>query len=386
MGGMERMVCDLTAGLAANGVPSVLFCTDAEGALYDAAHADAKMCGTRKAGLFVIDWSLVAKLKRFVREQRVTLLHAHNHAPTLYCVLVSLLTGIPVVVTRHGQGYKTLRWKLLTRLLALRAKQVVLVSEDSKRVAMANHSVPERKAIVIHNGIDIRRFAPEESGVRSQKSEGNSQTTEHSDIQQPFTELREKLGIPANAVVIGSVGRLVSDKNYPLLIRAFARVVVTRPECYIILVGDGSGRRGVESEIDRLNVKDRCHITGMVSDVRPWLGAMDVFCLSSDTEGLSISLLEAGACGLPSVVTDVGGNREVVVDGQTGIVVPKGDEQALAGALERLINDAGLRRQMGAQARKRIEKHFSLKAMVEEYEKIYRNVRGRGRGGWRNEL
>jgi glycosyltransferase involved in cell wall biosynthesis len=98
---------------------------------------------------------------------------------------------------------------------------------------------------------------------------------------------------------------------------------------------------------------------------------MDVFCLSSDTEGLSISLLEAGACGLPCVVTDVGGNAEIVADGLSGCVVPQGGESALAAALERLAADTDLRRKMGLEARKTVERRYSLTAMVDGYKRLY---------------
>ena len=140
---------------------------------------------------------------------------------------------------------------------------------------------------------------------------------------------------------------------------------------FLLLVGDGPERGRIEEEMRRQGVADRCHITGMQSDVLPWLQEMDIFCLSSDTEGLSISLVEAGACGLPSVVTDVGGNREVVVEGETGLLTPKGDEAALAAALEKLTEDRSLRRRIGLAARKRIAEHFSLDQMTAEYRGVY---------------
>jgi glycosyltransferase involved in cell wall biosynthesis len=423
-GGMEKMVCDLMAGLATRGVESVVFCTDAEGELYEAVPAVAKACGHRAPGLFVIDWRLLSEMVRFVKAERVVLLHAHNHAPNLYCVLVSLLTGIPVVVTRHGQGYKTWRWKLLTRLLALRARQIVLVSEDAMRVAVANHSVSVKKAMVIPNGVDTERFRPKNPESSIQNPASIASTTEQPDNSTPL--LRTRLGIPSDALVIGSVGRLSPEKNYPLLLRALASLVCGKPpdptkreapggrtsrepakitdptkreapggrtscepscvhgsgqprppedvlrfKLFLLLVGDGADRRRIEAEIARLNLKDHCHITGMQSEVRSWLRLMDVFCLSSDTEGLSISLLEAGACGLASVVTDAGGNREIVRDGVSGLVVPRGDEAAMAGALDRLAGDVVLRGAMGAAARKIVEKQFSLDAMIDGYMKVY---------------
>jgi glycosyltransferase involved in cell wall biosynthesis len=387
---MERMVCDLMSGLSDRGVETVLFCTDGKGELYESAPALAKDCGYRKPRFLVIDWGLVFRMARFVRDQRVLLLHAHNHAPTLYCGLVSILTGVPMVVTRHGQGHSSTRRVLLTRLLGMRAKAVVLVSENAKQVAIKNSSASIENSMVLHNGIDTKRF-------QSAKTEDRE-------------TCRVKLGIPRDAIVIGSVGRLSPEKNYSLLVRAFARLVnsdslsvignsgregVSRPlfppnnqqpitnnaapgGFFLLLVGDGPDRSVIEAEIARHNLQDCCHITGMQSEVLPWLQAMDIFCLSSDTEGLSISLLEAGACGLPSVVTDAGGNREIVKDGVSGLVVPMKDEAALAAGFEQLASDAAMRHTMGSAARKIVEDRFSRDAMVEGYMKVYeRAVAGR---------
>ncbi|MEI6515063.1 MAG: glycosyltransferase [bacterium] len=413
------MVCDLLSGTqgeatgsgfqtsaprraAGERITSCLFCTDVQGELYETVR-EVKACGHREPGWLIIDWGLVRQLCRFVREQRVDLLHAHNHAPNLYCTLTSLLTGVPVVVTRHGRGYHTFRWRLLARVLSWRSKAVVFVSEDARRLAIATGSVSAKKAIVIHNGIDTRQFAPCETTNHRPTPQSGKTDIAGGGGDGSLVAMRAKLGIPADAVVIGSVGRLSQEKNYPLLLRAFSRLVraesinlgpetlgrcealgertssaegqsnVYRPRSnvYSLLVGDGLDRGRIEAEIDRVNLKDRFIITGMQSTVLSWLHAMDVFCLSSDTEGLSISLLEAGACGLPSVVTDVGGNREIVQDGVSGFIVPQGDEVALASKMKRLVDDVALRHAMGAAARELVEAQFSFRAMVDAYADIY---------------
>jgi len=426
IGGLERMVCDLMGGLKAHGIESVLCSTDEAGELFDGAPATAKFCGHRESRLFVIDWTLVFKILRFIRANHVTLIHAHNHAPHLYGAILSFITGLPVVATRHGQGYHDKpRVRLLKRFLAGKTSTIVLVSEDSKRVSLDNHSLSKRDSIVvIPNGINITVFAPVGSEHRDHRPE-----TIDSRPEEKAASIRLRLGIPAGAVVIGSVGRLSPEKNYPLMVRAFARLaqkqtlcatgasafggdlgektidqgektidhrpqtidqnsrgaslrsdvyglrsMVSSPPPFLLLVGDGPDRARIEAEIDRLNLRGQCYITGIQKEVVPWLQTMDIFCLSSDTEGLSISLLEAGACGLPSVVTDAGGNREIVKDGVSGLVVPMRDEPALAAGFERLAGDAALRRTMGAAARRIVEERFSLEAMVDGYVKVYEKV------------
>jgi len=258
---------------------SCLFCTDAEGELYTTAPAVAKACGHREPGWFIIDWRLVRQMVRFVREQRVDLLHAHNHAPNLYGTIVSLLTGTPVVVTRHGQGYTTLRWKILSRVLSWRSKVVVFVSEDARRLAVSTGSVSPRKAIVIHNGVDTRRFAPggnvigyslsvigdngsadyRESRTRHKEPVAEECTEGAPNNQQPITNndaklaLRAKLGIPSNAVVIGSVGRLSPEKNYPLLVRAFAKVARAKTTDYRPQTTDQGGGETLDLGLQTLD-------------------------------------------------------------------------------------------------------------------------------------
>jgi len=352
-GGLERMVCDLVGGLKAQGVPSVIFCLDEQGDLYDRVSAEAKSAGHRTPGWGVVDWKLVIQIRRFVLAHGVSVIHSHNASPQLYGVLVSFLTGIPVVTTTHGQGYQEKgRVRFLRRILALRSSAVILVSEDTKRAAIESGILSERQARIIPNGIDTAVFVP------------SMETSRASAAYE---------GIPEKSVVIGSVGRLSVEKNYPLLLRAFSQVA-EKLDVFLVLVGDGLDRVRIEAEVARLNLKGRCRITGMQMDVLPWLRRMDIFCLSSDTEGLSISLLEAGACGLPCVVTDVGGNAEVVTNGVTGYVVPRGDESAFAVALERLAGDGEARQQMGRDARRTVESRYSLKAMVDGYMKVYASV------------
>jgi glycosyltransferase involved in cell wall biosynthesis/uncharacterized protein (DUF362 family) len=383
-GGMERMVCNLMSGLRVQGVESLLCCTDEKGALYDGAQAVAKFCGHRKPGLLIFDWKLVRQIFRFVQDNKVTVMHAHNPVAHLHAVVASFFAGVPVVATWHGQGYlEKGRVLCLKRLLAARTKRVIIVSEDSKKVAIANGSVTEAKVAVIPNGVDTSLLTPRVAETGSPDS------------------IRVRLGIPSDAIVIGSVGRLSPEKNYSLLVRAFASLSGKVDGCqvaqlssqdqkdfsplttqqhnnttiFLILVGDGPDRGVIEAEIARLNMKDRCFIAGMQGDVLPWLHAMDIFSLSSDTEGLSISLLEAGACGLPSVVTDAGGNREIVRNGVSGLVVPLNDEVALSEGFERLMRDAAMRLAMGVASRQIVEERYSLDSMVAGYLKVYEDAR-----------
>lgn len=354
MGGMERVVCDLVQGGRLCGITPSVFCTDAEGSLFSSLSGVACACGTRRENRFVVDWHVVRSLVRFCRCEDVTLLHAHNHVGHLYAGIAGVWTGLPVLVTLHGQGvHDGIKTRVLRRLLCTRTARVVAVSENARTIALQSHAVPPRKLCVVHNGIDTQRFSPT--------------MLLHRDA------MRAQSGIPPDAMVIGTVGRLSPEKDYTMLLEAFARwtAEVQHSRGVLVVVGDGVERARLEREAERLGVQSRCRFVGEQRNVPEWLNSFDVFCLSSRTEGLSISLLEAGACGLPCVVTDVGGNREVVRDGQNGFLVPYRAVDQMAEVFRQLHADPGMMARMGRNARANVEDHFSLKKMIGDYEALY---------------
>ncbi len=366
MGGMERVLCNLLAAMGQTSgtdvapvLDSFLFCTDSEGALYESSVVAARACGHRRPRPWVVDLRVVWMLVRFLRQHKVDCMHAHNHVAHLYAVLAAACLRIPVVLTLHGQGfYDTPRTLKLRRLLSRWTSVVAVVSQDAGAVVVKSGAVPASRIVVVPNGVDTGRFSPGDDGTDC--------ATARAGLQSVFT--------------IGTVGRLSKEKNIPMLIDAFALLrkrLISARECRLLIVGDGPERAHLEDKIRRLDMVEVCQITGMVSDVRPWLQEMAVFCLSSDTEGLSISLLEACACGVPAVVTDVGGNREVVEDGKTGVITAPRDPLGFAAALDRLAADTERRSAMGRAARERALERFSVERMAREYCRIYAESSGR---------
>ena len=366
VGGMERVVVDILKHHSADD-RGLLFCTDKKGDFFDIMDVPRE-CAFREHPLFVVNWSVVNLLINFIRKHSVDVIHAHNHVAHLYSVLASLVTGKPVVLTIHGQGvFDTWRTLWLRRLLSARTDVVVAVSDNVGALMQARRIVSPLKVKVIRNGIDLKQ-----AEKINQDMDGGA--------------LRRKLGIPEDAFVIGSVGRFASEKNYPLLIHSFARLFAgpkgpkgseNANHPFLILIGDGTERGKIDAVIRKSGVGDHVLLPGMqkFEDIPMWLKCMDVFCLSSMSEGTPITLLEAGALGLPSVVTNVGGNSEVVQDGVTGLIVPSGDEAELAAALEKLAQNAGLRQAMGKAAMNRIRSLYSMEQMMNGYTTLYRNVR-----------
>jgi glycosyltransferase involved in cell wall biosynthesis len=303
-----------------------------------------------------LDWEVVRRLRELVRRLGVSVLHAHNEGAGLYAGLAGRLSGRPVVTTRHGLSFRAgPRGIWLRRAAGLLARRTVCVGRGVYRLARRVDRLPARRLEVVYNGVDTRRFAPDPAAR---------------------ARARGRLGLgPAEPVVI-SVGRLAPEKDYGVLLEAMARL--PRPEARLLLVGEGPARPGLEAMIGELGLAGRVRLLGDRRDVPSLLNAADVFALSSLSEGVSMALLEAMACGLPAVATRVGGTPEVVRQGETGLLCPPGQPRPLAQALERLLARPGLARALGEAGRERVGQRFSLGAMARAYARIYAELAGRG--------
>ncbi len=209
----------------------------------------------------------------------------------------------------------------------------------------------------IYNGVDAERFAPGGPDRRERLPAGFA---------------------PPGTVVVGTVGRMQTVKNPLGLVDAFVHLLASVPDARrvlrLVMLGDGALMNEVRHRLDDEGASEVAWLPGARDDVPDLLKAFDVFALPSLNEGISNTILEAMATGLPVVATDVGGNPELVVDGETGALVAADDPEALAGAIGRYTADAALREAHGAAARRRIETSFSLEAMVTTYLSLYERL------------
>ncbi|HSG70266.1 MAG TPA: GT4 family glycosyltransferase PelF, partial [Planctomycetaceae bacterium] len=252
------------------------------------------------------------------------------------------LARVPETIhTRHGQRYdasekETAKFRRLSRLV----NRIVAVSEDSRQLTIAEGIRPE-KTLTIVNGIDVEKF--------------------------PYSG-----PAPAGPVVL--VARLSPEKNVECLLRSVPEIVKVRPDFRLEIAGDGACREDLVALSAALELTNCVTFLGETRDIPSLLGRASLFVLPSLTEGVSLTLLEAMARGLPVVATDVGGNPEVVVDGETGLIVPSNDPSALAQAILRVLEDKCKSHQMGQAGRTRVEQHFDIRRMVKEYESLYSTV------------
>jgi len=187
-------------------------------------------------------------------------------------------------------------------------------------------------------------------------------------------ELRARFGLPAKAPVILYLGRVAPEKSLHFLLDAFARVLRLVPQAVLVLAGDGPARAALEEQAGKLALPPgQVRFAGMVNpaEVHSWYQAADLYTLVSFNEGFPCALVEAMSAGLASVVTDIPGNRQLIDDGQHGVLVPAGDSEALAAGLVRVIEDDALRGRMGEAARQRVLDNYSLDKTADRYEELF---------------
>lgn len=361
VGGLEDVVVNLVNGMESRGLACHVGCLLEKGPWMERVRPQGVWVGNlEQVGPTRAVWSLAGYLRR----NRIEVLHTHNSQAHLLGVAARCLSGVPVVHTKHGQNWPDdPRWVWKSRQASRLTRTIVAVSKDIERIVTEIERVPPGKVRTVRNGVDLARFdRPAEARFEAR------------------SRIRRSAGIPDDAMIVGSVGRLAWEKNYEWLVQTFAVVARDVPEARLVLVGEGPYRSRIEAAVEAAGLQGRCILAGQQAAIDDWLAAMDVFVLSSLTEGTSITLLEASAAGLPCVVTDVGGNAEIVRDGVSGAVVPPSDGEALARALKELCADAALRARCGQAARNRVARDYSAARMVDEYLAIYGEAAGRAAG------
>lgn len=352
-GGLERVVLDLVKLQQQQGHHCQVICLFERGTLaheLDAAGIPVHACGKRRG----FDLKALSRVRRLIRAHHTDVLHSHNAVAHYLAVLASLGLGVAKLInTRHGMGGMQ-RWnraEILYRASLARTDAVAMVCEAACNGAIEHGLVPRRKLRVVPNGLRVQEFTVAAPAARER--------------------LRQALALSPQTRLVGTVGRLNWAKDQANLIRAFRRVHDQQADSALLLVGDGLLRPELEACARDEGLADAVHFLGDRSDVRELLQGLDVFVLSSVSEGYSMALLEASATALPIVATDVGGNREIVQHGVTGRIVPARDADALAQAILDLLRDPQRAASCGAAARAMMETRGSLEAMAARYAALY---------------
>lgn len=305
---------------------------------------------TRKINLLAI-----FRLAAIIRRERIAMVHFHGTRAGLPACLAACLTMRPRIYTVHGWSFHTRGSALLESLarmleggIARMSHRVICVGESDRSLGVRLGILGERQSRVIHNGVQPEAFrTPTEDGAA----------------------VRAELGVPDGCLVVSLFGRLTVQKGQTTFLEAATRL--SAQDVRFLLVGDGEDREKLEQQVAALGLTDRVIFTGFRSDVPRLLSASDVVVLPSLWEGLPICLLEAMAAGRPVIASAVDGSVEVVVPGQTGLLVPPEHPEALASAIAFLLEHPQARERFGASGRERVRLRFSLSEMLRATGAIY---------------
>ena len=370
IGGTERLIYDIVRRGNHHGVSSVVCCLDELGAFGEELRQEGYPVYALKRTPG-IDWGLIRKLNAIIAKEQVAVIHAHQYTPYFYGVLTTVFRkftfcqNVPkLIFTEHGRFYpdrRKLKRVIANPILSLFTDEIVTISESTKLSLITYENFPPRRIRVIYNGVELAPFL----------QASDPAATKHA------------LHLSPDFQVIGIVARLDPIKNHALLLRAFAQVLEQQPATYLLIIGAGAEEVRLKELARSLALLDKTVFLGARRDIPELLHICDVFALSSFSEGTSVTLIEAMGAGVPIVATRVGGNPEVVEEGECGYLVRSDNAQEMATMLLKLLGDQALRQRLGKAGRQRAATLFSLDKMVTAYTELYFKLAG-GRGSHEN--
>jgi glycosyltransferase involved in cell wall biosynthesis len=297
------------------------------------------------------DNSLIFAIRKHIKNNKIDVLHCHQYTPWVYGVLAAFGTKTKVIFTEHGRFYpdsSSWKRKLINPWLCRITDHITSISKATKKALVEFENIYESNIKVIYNGIK----KPEV-------------------VKDKVDELRLKLGISKDTKILGTIARLDPIKNHSMMLDAFSIVLKEHPDTVLIIVGDGEERKNIENKIRQLNIEDKVIMAGYEPQPQHYLALMDIFLLSSLSEGTSMTLLEAMSLGKPCVVTDAGGNKEIISDHHNGLVTPNNDADMFALGIKKLLHNSETLEHYGNNAKNRFTELFSVTSMTEHFQQIY---------------
>jgi glycosyltransferase involved in cell wall biosynthesis len=290
-----------------------------------------------------LDLARVRALRRTLRSIAPAVLHTVLWAANCYGRLAAFGLGIARVVTAERNAIARPGWEIAIERALDPLTDVYLVNAAAVGHELERHGLPARKMRVVHNGVDLSRFPP---------------------FASDRTAARAALGLPPNRRLVAQVGRLAPQKDYPTYLQAAARLATRHADVDFLVIGDGPDGEALRRLAAELGLAERVRWLGLRHDVPAILAGVDVLVLASRYEGLPNVVIEAMAAGAAVVATDVGGCRELLRPEREGLLVEPGRPQAIADAVAALLGSPERRAAMAAEARRRVERDFSIEAMV----------------------
>lgn len=351
-GGLENGVVNIINGLDDEKYTSLLCCIKHGGELVGRIDKNIKVMELNHYE--GIQLSVLKRLRDIIISENIDIIHTRNYKPYMFGYLSSMwLRGVSVIHSEHGKDYPFGRVKMfIQKLFSYHTDLIIALSNDIKMNMIRYIGIDSERIKVIINGVDTKKFSP---GVCK-------------------ANLRDEFKLDESDIVIGAIGRLVKVKNIPELLRAVGNAYAGNNKIRLIVVGDGPERDEFQKIITRDNMESYVQLAGSRNDINDMLRLFDIYTLTSSNEGISNTLLEAMASGLPVVVSNVGGNKEIVESDAVGCKYESGDHESLTRILLELASDDSAREKLGRNARNHIVINYSLDVMIKKYSDVYTNV------------
>jgi glycosyltransferase involved in cell wall biosynthesis len=307
--------------------------------------------------------ALIFKLIKIIKDKKIDIVHGQGARAEFYARITARLAGgtkyvstIAMPVEGYDVGlFRKAIYFVLDRATDKYVDRFIVVSDVLRNTLITKRHIPTEKVTKIYNGIEIEHYDPER-------------------IDASRNEVRHELRLNEKTTIVGAIGRLVWQKGFEYLIRSFPEVLKSCPDAQLLLVGDGSLRANLEVLSESLGMKDKIIFAGFRSDIKEVLAGMDILVIPSLLEGFPVVTLEAMAMAKPIVATDIDGLREQIIDGESGILLPPKDPNALATSIVKLLNDPQLAVRMGSNARKLVEREFPLEKIIMETHEVYQSL------------
>ncbi len=297
------------------------------------------------------DRKVISAIRSHIATHNIHVVHCHQYTPWVYATLASLGKGVQVIFTEHGRFYPDVSsWKrrYINPLLALATDHITAISEATKQALVTYEFLKAHKIDVVYNGI---------VGLKA-------------DLEK-LPIIKQELGLAQEDIVFGTVARLDPIKNHRMMINAFAKVCAVNANAKLVIVGDGELMDELQALVTELGIVEHVIFTGYIPYPKNYIAVFDIFLLSSLSEGTSMTLLESMSLGKPCVVTDAGGNKEIIAHEVNGIVTENDNAVEFADAMVRVADDKQLRLEYSEQARARFAELFEVGIMSKGYGRLY---------------
>jgi glycosyltransferase involved in cell wall biosynthesis len=354
IGGTERQVANIAQRLDSSRFDLHLACLRNSGELLEELKdLDVPRPEFRIGSLYSVSTLIEAiRMFRYLRRNRIQLVHSYGIYPNIFTVPVARLAGVPIVIASiRDRGDILKPWQRKLQKVVCKLADCILVNAATIRDALIEQGYKPDNIEVIPNGV-VPAKAPRSSGIG----------------------IREELGLPPSAPIVLVFSRLNRMKGVEYFLEAALQVSKRFADVRFVIAGDGAARAELQEYANRLGIASSVLFTGFRTDLPLLLKEADISVLPSLSEGLSNSILEAMLAGVPVIATDVGGNPEIVEDGVTGLLVPVRDSAALAKAMIRMFEEPGIRVQFGAAGRRRIATVFSMDGSLASVERLYERL------------